>query len=433
MLVSEKIFELIKEKGLTQKDFSKRTGIAESTISDWKRKGLNPSVDKLSKICDVLEVSPSELLGMEEPYFQQKVDYSVADGDEQVLLEAYHMASPAMQRRVLRYLRGEDIPDIREEVPTVIDSQSEQFEGMDDYSLTQTKNLVKRLRKLARLDRIRLDESEHQSGLNKHLFAYFDYIGIDKLEFVKNYISHLQPFMISEIRSQERFENAVCVIDEYYRISIYIKVDATKGEEVIVSFHENNKNGIAKRNSLVTRMSEVYVFADSIGSQVYNTESYTVNLFITRGVRTFPINVPAHRYDEEGFIVRYQYINNALIDIVNQYLEDLYTSDLDIASIELFSSLQQLSFTSYGNDVFSNISMLIDSLIIQKDALSKQVADSALCIYCGSLYMIDSDKKELIDTLEKRYSVNSVRIMPDILERVKKLTYHEGYSQDLDI
>ena len=36
--ISDKIFELLKEKGMSQKEFAQRTGIAESSISDWKKK-----------------------------------------------------------------------------------------------------------------------------------------------------------------------------------------------------------------------------------------------------------------------------------------------------------------------------------------------------------------------------------------------------------
>jgi transcriptional regulator with XRE-family HTH domain len=66
MTISERIFELIRERGYTQKEFSKRTGIAESTISDWKKKGTNPVSDKILIICKVLEVSPYFLLSGSE-------------------------------------------------------------------------------------------------------------------------------------------------------------------------------------------------------------------------------------------------------------------------------------------------------------------------------------------------------------------------------
>ena len=62
MTISENIFKLIGERGMKQNEFSKRTGISESTISDWKRKGTNPASDKIMIICEVLSVSPYELL-----------------------------------------------------------------------------------------------------------------------------------------------------------------------------------------------------------------------------------------------------------------------------------------------------------------------------------------------------------------------------------
>ena len=40
--ISDQIFELLKERGMSQKEFSQKTGIAESTISDWKKKKTNP-------------------------------------------------------------------------------------------------------------------------------------------------------------------------------------------------------------------------------------------------------------------------------------------------------------------------------------------------------------------------------------------------------
>ena len=66
-MISEKIFELILRNGMTQKEFSEETGISQSTISDWKRKGTNPSADKnTEKSAKVLKVTPYELLGENE-------------------------------------------------------------------------------------------------------------------------------------------------------------------------------------------------------------------------------------------------------------------------------------------------------------------------------------------------------------------------------
>ena len=37
--IRDRIFELLKEQKMSQKEFAQRTGIAESSISDWKKKG----------------------------------------------------------------------------------------------------------------------------------------------------------------------------------------------------------------------------------------------------------------------------------------------------------------------------------------------------------------------------------------------------------
>ena len=63
MTISERIFELLEKRGMSQKEFSEKTGIAQSSISDWKRKKTNPVSEKILIICRVLDVTPYELLG----------------------------------------------------------------------------------------------------------------------------------------------------------------------------------------------------------------------------------------------------------------------------------------------------------------------------------------------------------------------------------
>lgn len=73
MIISERIFKVLSEKEMSQKEFSDRTGIACSTISDWKRKKTNPSADKIIDICSVLDVTPEQLLT------GKGIDYIVED------------------------------------------------------------------------------------------------------------------------------------------------------------------------------------------------------------------------------------------------------------------------------------------------------------------------------------------------------------------
>ena len=439
MQISSKIFSILRDRGISQKEFSKMTGIAESTICDWKRKGFNPSAGKLSIICKALDISPIELLS-EDVVLEDSTselsgfDINISD-DEKLIIEIYRNSDVDLQRRIISYLTmlsqyGTDTagsnPDSSIAVSVLKVAQTDNSHTLLDAKyLSDKKSLCKKLRRLARLDRIKLDESEHASKLNLHLFKYMDFLEIDKLMYIKKYLEHIQPFMITEISSQEKFENAICVLDEFYRISVYIKVDATKGEELIVSFHENNRNGIARRNPIRRTDEKVYVFPETIASHVLDSDFYSINLLITRGMTTLPISISAHKYDDEGFLVNLQDITRALVETANSYLQDLYSTELDYSAIEPFYSLQQISFTSYGTDVFSSISLLVDSLLIQASPMSRQVADAALCIYCNTVELTAPAKKELLETLRDRFKVNSVRILPEILERIEINIYCE--------
>lgn len=42
--------------------------------------------------------------------------------------------------------------------------------------------VCRRFRHLAKLDRLRIDMTEHRSGLNKHLFGYIEYCGMTSLD-----------------------------------------------------------------------------------------------------------------------------------------------------------------------------------------------------------------------------------------------------------
>ncbi len=57
--------QLLQEKGITPYRVHKATGVAQSTLSDWKTKGCTPSVESLLKIATYLEVSVDKLLGQE--------------------------------------------------------------------------------------------------------------------------------------------------------------------------------------------------------------------------------------------------------------------------------------------------------------------------------------------------------------------------------
>ena len=61
MIISERIFYIMEQKNMSQLELSRRTGIATSNISDWKKKKTNPKADCLLSICDALDITPEQL------------------------------------------------------------------------------------------------------------------------------------------------------------------------------------------------------------------------------------------------------------------------------------------------------------------------------------------------------------------------------------
>ena len=105
MFISERIFFLMKKVGLSQKEFSEQTGISQSTISDWKRKNTNPSADKILKICQVLHVTPYELLAESAVHTDAEMDYVFAiNEEEEIVLESFRSLGSRQKERLLGYM-----------------------------------------------------------------------------------------------------------------------------------------------------------------------------------------------------------------------------------------------------------------------------------------------------------------------------------------
>lgn len=101
MHIYERIFNRLEELHMSQIELSRRTGIATSTISDWRKKKINPQADKLVVICKALDMSLVELLcDEEETEKQASTDLLL---DEKQMIEVYRFSDLETKRRILRY------------------------------------------------------------------------------------------------------------------------------------------------------------------------------------------------------------------------------------------------------------------------------------------------------------------------------------------
>ena len=103
MNIYEKIFARLEELHMSQIELSRRTGIATSTISDWRKKKINPQADKLVSICKALDMSLVDLLCDEE---DKKNNVLTADYliDDQIIIDFIEKSTFDDKRRIISYL-----------------------------------------------------------------------------------------------------------------------------------------------------------------------------------------------------------------------------------------------------------------------------------------------------------------------------------------
>ena len=102
MTISERIFELLVKRGMSQKEFAERTGIAQSSISDWKRKKTNPVSEELLDGTDGVGTrsNPSDfiLIDKNSEYGEALMEFMALDKGRQGKLLGYLKALTEIQK-----------------------------------------------------------------------------------------------------------------------------------------------------------------------------------------------------------------------------------------------------------------------------------------------------------------------------------------------
>ena len=91
MKIYKKIFTRLDELHMSQIELSKKTAIVTSTISDWRKKKINPQADKLVAICKALDMSLINLL-CDEDYREQQTVSTEFSIDENYMLEMFQLS-----------------------------------------------------------------------------------------------------------------------------------------------------------------------------------------------------------------------------------------------------------------------------------------------------------------------------------------------------
>ena len=110
MTISERVLKVLKDRNMTQAEFAKQVGIATSTISEWKKRKTNPTADKIMDICNVLQITPEQLLtgkGIED---EENITVTSREScftpyDIQ-LVQDYHGLKEEQQKRLMAYMEA---------------------------------------------------------------------------------------------------------------------------------------------------------------------------------------------------------------------------------------------------------------------------------------------------------------------------------------
>lgn len=127
MKIYERIFARLEELHMSQTELSRRTGIATSTISDWRKKQINPQADKLVSICQALDMTLVELLCDENN--TEQIPFHDYITDENYIIELYRQSDTESRRRMISYLA---LLDVCKEINDSSQLQQRNVSGIQD-------------------------------------------------------------------------------------------------------------------------------------------------------------------------------------------------------------------------------------------------------------------------------------------------------------
>lgn len=97
--ILKKIMELRKERNWTEYELAKNSGLTQSTISTWYRKGQIPTIQTLDKICKGFGITLSQ--------FFAEGDNAVYLSDEQrALLDNWASLTPQQKKALVALLNS---------------------------------------------------------------------------------------------------------------------------------------------------------------------------------------------------------------------------------------------------------------------------------------------------------------------------------------
>lgn len=84
MKIIERMYQIMKEKGIRANEVAQAIGVWPQNMTTWKTRNTNPPAEHLPKIAEVLDVPLDYLITGEHT-----IDYIIENDDEQILIECF--------------------------------------------------------------------------------------------------------------------------------------------------------------------------------------------------------------------------------------------------------------------------------------------------------------------------------------------------------
>lgn len=144
MNIYERIFARLEELHMSQIELSRRAGIATSTISDWRKKQINPQADKLVSICKALDMSLVDLLCDEEDKSNEILNRDDLI-DDQIIISSIMASTTSSKRIIISYLEQWMLKNSIE-LPTgnisiIVDAEGEKVVVINDLRFKRSKQV----------------------------------------------------------------------------------------------------------------------------------------------------------------------------------------------------------------------------------------------------------------------------------------------------
>lgn len=276
-----------------------------------------------------------------------------------------------------------------------------------DYYGIEFISVCRRIRRYAIEGKLTVLTNKHKSnsGKNTHLFKLIEACNISVEDFIRGYLSVIQPYSLEKFQSKKTAglgAGNVWLCDIGYKISLVIKLDETnKNKPMIISFHESNlhgNNSIGQKDFLDKKCA---VIVDKV-TELHT--GYGVDYSVQRGFIKYNIHSSTLYFNKGVALVNYRDIKTIFDDTLNNIFERLYqtygTSEGGIVTVDR-KDTGKISFMSMGYAVVNNICLMIDLFAQYKDTRSRFIISEITSNIISEMTLLE--QTELKQALEDKF------------------------------